>query len=413
MRQKRSAKDGGRRPKEPQRPHNRHPLLSLLPATKDVVEKIVLPAHLTVKKKKPTKENVQDFPDLERKTSNGLPAQAKIARQRICPQIKVGLRQKFCHGHMKATPEPKRITPELRLEQFPHQSFIKNPDSKGLLCQACHIPLSLIKSHIYQHITLTEKHMTNLEIWRADNDRNVVTDSIRESEMSTRVYGDTLSEETKLFRYDVLHALMVGGIPRSKLFDPFGELRNILESGRKCTLSKTGLESLIPIVCKVENDQIIRDLKDVGPISLIFDGASEVSEVFTIVVRYWADGRTQQRLVTLLWFKKSVNASEQSKVIFNEIVNKLNLDPSRVVACIRDGNSVNTSCIKKLNRMILRTQSPIIDLTCVSHTVCVCAELFNCPTLKTFCEYWSTMVNQSVSARTVFLELAGERSSQK
>ena len=74
MRLKRSAKGGfvtpknrNRPEKETERPHNRHPLLSLLPATKDVVEKIGLPAHLAIKKKKPTKKAPEDFPDLESK----------------------------------------------------------------------------------------------------------------------------------------------------------------------------------------------------------------------------------------------------------------------------------------------------------------------------------------------------------
>ena len=73
--------------------------------------------------------------------------------------------------------------------------------------------------------------MTALEVESQKRNKEVVADTIVQTEMLGRVYGDTLSKETKLFRYDVLHALMVGGIPRSKLYDPSGELKDILEAG--------------------------------------------------------------------------------------------------------------------------------------------------------------------------------------
>ena len=54
---------------------------------------------------------------------------------------------------------------------------------------------------------MTSKHMTALEVWRARNEnKEVVADAIVQTEMLGRVYGDTLPKETKLFRYDVLHA---------------------------------------------------------------------------------------------------------------------------------------------------------------------------------------------------------------
>ena len=202
MRQKRSIKGGFVTPNNRERPHNRHPLLSLLPATKDVVEKITLPKHLCIRKKKPIKKDIVDVEDdsVESKSPSGLPEKAKMARQRAPAQVKVGLKQKFCHGHMNATPEPKRITAEYRLGQFPNQSFIANPHAKGLICQACCLTLPLKKSDIFQHITRTKKHVQALQAWKTGgHSQKVKKDAIVESEMSGRVYGDTLPDETKLF----------------------------------------------------------------------------------------------------------------------------------------------------------------------------------------------------------------------
>lgn len=327
---------------------------------------------------------------------------ARVARKRKLKELTLGANRKFPIGHALATPEPTTISLFHRLAQFPNQGFRKfvGPDGVSLLfCDVCNTPVSMIKQRIQKHLN-SVKHARSLAMkLRAE----VQSEYDQDVDESKRVYGDTLVKHVTEARMSILYALMQSAVPREKLYT-FCELRQILEKGASCTLPRTALEQLIPRIAQREDMKLKSELENVQHAAIIFDGASEVTEVFSIIIRFW-DGCIKQRAVSLSWLARNMNATQQATHMISQLGRRI-VNPMKLVcATIHDGASVNGACVEELRR-----HSPnLVDITCVSHTVCLCEKGFHCPTAEVFISDWGTMIASSWRAREKFRELTGQQ----
>lgn len=82
--------------------------------------------------------------------------------------------------------------------------------------------------------------------------------------------------------------------------------------------------------------------------------------------------------------------------------------PDRIVACIRDGSSVNGCC----GRFFTQLNPDMLDITCVSHTICRC-DLFDCSTAKQFISTWSLLIKKSGKARLLFQKMSQQQAQRK
>lgn len=328
---------------------------------------------------------------------------ARVARGRKQKALSLGKKQKFPIGHKLATPEPTTICAQRRLVQFPNQS-LRPHEEQGvptLYCEACQTVLSLIKQRIRVHLK-THKHRKGLaEIGQAEALQKVFDQTAPRP--GERVYGDTLPKSVTDSRLHVLRALIQAAVPREKLY-AFRELRNLLEKGGSCSLPRNGLDQLIKRVAEGEDFMLKSELENVQFASIIFDGASEVTEVFAVVIRFW-DGCIRQRAISMSWLARNMNATQQATHLISQM-NRRVVDPQKLIcSTIHDGASVNGACVKELQR-----HSPhIIDITCVSHTVCLCEKGFHCPTALVFLSEWGTMIASSWRSREKFQEMTSQQ----
>lgn len=98
-------------------------------------------------------------------------------------------------------------------------------------------------------------------------------------------------------RMHVTSTLMMSGIPISKLDDDVSGFRRLLERSVG-SISVGHLRELIPHIRKTETQRVNEEVKACGPVSVIFDGTTDVCEVAAVIVR-WCDNqfRPHQRLL--------------------------------------------------------------------------------------------------------------------
>ena len=80
------------------------------------------------------------------------------------------------------------------------------------------------------------------------------------------------------------------------------------------------------------------------PVSIIFDGTTQVAEAFVVVLRFIDNDWTiHQRVPQLLLLAKSLTGEEVSRLLVEELSTKLGLASNLIVAAVRDRASVNVA----------------------------------------------------------------------
>ena len=294
--------------------------------------------------------------------------------------------------------DPKSVSAKVRRTEYPREPF--EVITGRLWCKCCSTELSLKTSSIKQHIR-SSKHQGKITAISNDIVQQRIHDMVEMNSLPTMKLADEVHEH----RLKVCYAFLLYNIKFSTLkysYNP-NSLKNLLEFQRG-TLPEREVRDKIPDIQKLEFEILSSEMND-SDVAVIFDGTSSVCEVFGIVLRFISkkNGLVTQRALALEFIKKSMTAEEQVNVLTNILLYRYQINPSRIVAFIRDGCSTN-NCTLSLLKVISTTA---LDITCISHgcnifgsTVMKCV-----PLLGRFVRKWSTLLTVSTKATRKFRAL--------
>lgn len=208
-------------------------------------------------------------------------------------------------------------------------------------------------------------------------------------------------------RIRILRTMALAGVPRSKLDDEISQFNENISGGVR--IPPRSLDRLIPMLLRWEIADMKKEVSE-QDLALIFDGATEVAEVFACVGRWVSsDWYIHQRLLACDWLAGSLSAKQQAVQLSRNIMFKLRIDPLNVVAATRDGCPVNGLCIELMKGACIH----LVDISCTSHGSCLCGNEFDTSILNTVTNLWSFMTQKSQAARTMFLAGSGEQALHK
>ena len=156
--------------------------------------------------------------------------------------------------------------------------------------------------------------------------------------------GSTLPEDARLYRYELVEALLKAGIPLLKA----DSLRPFLEKYGHRLTSRNHLSESIPMGIHFhessEGDRLceIRNLAANSAFSVIFDGSTRLGEALAIIICFIdRDWNMQQRLLKLEILAKSMDAEELAQRLIHCLAVEYRMQPNHPLAAMRDGASVN------------------------------------------------------------------------
>ena len=120
------------------------------------------------------------------------------------------------------------------------------------------------------------------------------------------------------------------------------------ENGLKLTHS-SHLADSIRILLKQEKRNCVQ--LEGTFVSAIFDGTTRSGEALAIVLRFVKEGKIEQQLVRSLLLAKSVSGDELAREVLSAFSAELGVTSSKLLACMRDGASVNTKAMVTLTVM--------------------------------------------------------------
>lgn len=184
-----------------------------------------------------------------------------------------------CRTSIRKTKNPSKVQVEQRLREFPAETFCKSAGT--LFCRACKQSLPTIKSSIVVHRD-SEKHKENKSKYLekcADDEsiKEIITEYYVQN--STEVMG-TVSAETMLYRWRVVEAAMLNGIPLYKL----DGMRPILERGGDSLCSSTHLKNFIPKIHLRELTTVRSEVKG-QYVCLVYDATTKLGEAIATLAR--------------------------------------------------------------------------------------------------------------------------------
>ena len=177
-----------------------------------------------------------------------------------------------------------------------------------LRCDACKETISKKKSTVRKHINSVKHNDAKRAIQnRKKRDQSLLT-FLRKKDEEDNPKGETLPEDMRLFRFDLVEAFLPAGIPLSKI----DHLRSFLEKyGHRLTAH--GHLSQIKRQSSRKKETLKTELSLVDGCSVIFDGSTRLGEALAIIVRFVDDEwNVQQRA-------KSLKANELAQCLIQSL----------------------------------------------------------------------------------------------
>ena len=256
----------------------------------------------------------------------------------------------------KTPTDPSKISPKDRIKEFPNEYLEVRHDK--LFCLACRKELSLKKSTINNHVYSNTHKNSKEALVRKEAREGDISNYLKKYDKEEQPAGTSLSMAERVYRVRVVENFLRAGIPLSKV----DSLRGLLEEdGMKLTHS-SHLADCIPLLLKQEKEKLRAELEETF-VSDIFDGTTRSGEVLAIVLRFVKEGNIEQRLVRLVLLAKSVNGDELAREVLTTLSTELGVTGSKLLACIRDGASVNTKAMATLRIMYPQ----VMNIVCLSH----------------------------------------------
>ena len=326
----------------------------------------------------------------------GQPAPSDLARKRIIQRNPPPSGAKRCRGAVQN--EPKSIRASERVKEYPDELLVTSPGNK-LFCSGCRETVSLKKSVINMHIK-SAKHNKMKQAVLSKKSRDVsIVEALKCYDRSEHPIGETLSDDTRVFRVNVVTTFLKAGIPLEKI----DMLRELLEEGGRSLTSSSHLRQLIPFVLNQELERLKKMIAG-RAVSVIFDGTTHVAEAFVVVLRFIDDEWTvHQKVAQLLLLEKSLTGEEVARLLVEVLSAKLGIVSNLVVAAMRDRASVNNVAM----RTVAVLYNCIMDVGCFSHTLDHVGEKMCTPNLDKFIRSWIQMFSHSPKTRLAWTSQTG------
>ena len=141
------------------------------------------------------------------------PTLADLARKR---KVRTNPPKGIKKGKGAVAADPKNVSAADRVNSFPNEYLTLNYN-KNLFCSACREPLALKKSVIDYHIA-SQKHLKGKEkITSREKREHDIAESLKWYDTIVHPVGETLPEETRVYRVKVVTTMLKSGIPLSKI----------------------------------------------------------------------------------------------------------------------------------------------------------------------------------------------------
>ena len=155
-------------------------------------------------------------------------------------------------------------------------------------------------------------------------------------------------------------AMLKAGVPLSKV-DLF---RDLLEEHGYALTSSTNLKQLIPFIHQEELNRIKQEI--LNQPSIIFDGTTDVFEVFVVVLRYLTDDwELKQCVGRLKLLAKTMTGEEIAQQIIAILSTEFGISSNLIVTAMCDRASVNDVAM----RTIKVVYNELLDVGFFSHTL--------------------------------------------
>lgn len=234
--------------------------------------------------------------------------------------------------------------------------------------------------------------------------------------------------------------LLSEGIPLSKIGGDasyHGGLRAQLEEKQYSLGSRATLSAYIPLVLQQEKESIKSELTSPAKqgdlslctsvavpgalqgetmhhrcVSVIFDGSTNVAEVYAIVARFVTDDFfIQQRIIGLHHLRASLNAEQISQTLTEAINDNFNVPLVAVLAFMHDRAAVNIKALKDMQIFYRNAER----IGCLSHSISNAGKLFNNTETHTAFEFvkkWRAIISRSPLARVLFETQTGQKAKR-
>jgi protein-arginine kinase activator protein McsA len=317
-------------------------------------------------------------------------------------------------GKRKVGLVKKMLKPEyvaVRIAEYTEEPFIEQPEDR-LFCKSCRMAVDTKKSAVNSHVTST-RHVTSKILYRRNKEnKGSIYQHVRDKESSgDRYWGEGLTVDTVVDRMAVTQSFLATGISLNKLRDDSNGLLGLLEAatGNLCIAH---MYDLVSEVHELEIVTLKKELKKAGPITLIFDGTTDVCEVVALVAR-WVDtetNRVQQRLLCADMYEKSMTGEDLTVMLHEQIV-KYEIAAVRIVGYCRDGASVNSKAVNLLSGITRNSE----DIVCTCHAACLAGTLLSksLGNASKLVSKYSSMLSRSNIAMQAMKATIGKRPATK
>ena len=257
-----------------------------------------------------------------------------------------------------------------------------------LRCDACKETISRKKSTVQKHVSSSKHVQAKKDLDRGKKKDQSVLKLLRENDSKNNPKGETLPQDMRLYRFELVESFLSAGIPLLKI----DSLRPFLEKYGHRLTAHSHLSDLIPSVLTNEKETLRTELSVAQACSVIFDGSTRLGEALAIVVRYvdnlW---NVQQRLVRLQVLAQSLKANELAQCLIQSLAVDFSICPGALLAAMKDGAAVNGAALQQVKFYFPQ----LLDVTCFSHTIDNVGKHFEFRVLDRFAHLWISMFSHS------------------
>ena len=292
--------------------------------------------------------------------------------------------------------DPKSVRPTDRVREYPEEP-LKVSNGK-LFCTGCREELSLKKSSIDLHIR-SSKHSKNKEKLKLKEQRELdIAEALKSYQARVHLKGETLPENTRVFRVKVMRAMLQAGIPIEKV----DGLRDLLEETGYSLCDSSHLRELIPFMLEEEISKLKKEICG-KHLSIIFDGTTHVCEALVVIIRYMDGWTIKQQVCRLMLLAKALTGEELARQLVTVISTELSVQPSLIVAGMRDRASVNSLAMRTISVIY----NKVMDIGCFSHAIDHVGERMQTPLLDEFMSNWISLFSRSPKAKLIWKSQTG------
>ena len=321
------------------------------------------------------------------------PRKADIARKQKIQSNPAGKNRST-----RGSKDPPKVTAWDRVQKYKEEYFCVMQGK--LRCNACKEVLSKKESTI-KHIKSNKHEKAKKQLQAEKLKDQSIAKLLKANNSKTNPKGETLPEEMRVYRFDLVENCLAAGVPLAKVDSP----RSFLEKYGHRITSHSHLSEMIPAVLAKEKETLKSELSGANSFSVIFDGSTRLGEALAIIVRY-IDGNwnLEQRLVSFQTLAKSLKNDELAKCLLECLAINYSIKPTGLLAAMKDGAAVNEATIRQIQFYFPQAFS----VTCFSHTIDNVGKHFEFRGLDKFIMYWTAMFSNSPAVRLAWKDRTGK-----